>query len=418
MLQSNLFTKTLKENLKQEESLNSQLLLRAGFIDKTMAGVYTFLPLGLRTLRKIENIIREEMNNLGATEMLMPALSPKENWEQTGRLENIDVLFKVQGANEASRKSNKAEYILNSTHEELITPIAQKFALSYKDLPFATYQIQNKYRNEPRPKSGLLRGREFSMKDLYSFHESEEDMKQYYEKVKEAYLTIFKKLDLAKDTYITLASGGDFTTDFSHEFQTECENGEDEIYVCDECKMAINKEVLDRQKVCPKCGKPDLRVAIASEVGNTFPLNIKFSKAFNYYYTDKNGDKQIVYMASYGIGPSRVMGVLAEKFCDDKGVIWPESIAPFKVHLLSFYKNPEAKDLYNKLKENNIEVLFDDREEVSPGQKMAEADLIGCPWRVIISEKTLSENKVELKKRSDKDSELLSLEELIKKVHV
>lgn len=416
MLQSQLFTKTLKENLKQEESLNAQLLSRAGFIHKTMAGVYTFLPLGLRVLNKIENIIRQEMNNLGATEMLMPGLSPKENWEQTGRLNEIDVLFSAQGANEASKKINKAEYVLNSTHEELITPIAQKFALSYKDLPFATYQIQTKYRNEPRPKAGLLRGREFSMKDLYSFHATQEDMQAYYDKVKHSYLNIFDKLGSGEDTYITLAPGGDFTTDFSHEFQTECTNGEDTIHVCDECKIALNQEVLEEQSSCPECGSTDLRQTMASEVGNIFPLNTKFSQAFNYYYTDRNGNKQIVYMASYGIGPSRVMGVMVEKFHDDKGIRWPETISPFQVHLLSFGQNEEARKIYDKLKQENIEVLFDDREEVAPGEKMAEADLIGCTRRVIVSKKTLEQDKLEVKRREEQNSELLSLEELLSKL--
>ncbi|NCD00887.1 prolyl-tRNA synthetase [bacterium] len=417
MKQSQLFTKTIKDLPKDETSLNAQLLLKAGFVEKTMAGVYQFLPLGLKVLVKIENIIREEMNNIGGQEILMSALAPKENWEITGRLETMNVLMKTIGANVESKRINDSEYVLNSTHEEIITPIAKKYALSYKDLPFSAYQIQTKFRNEARPKSGLLRGREFRMKDLYSFHESQEDMEKYYEVVKEAYVKIFDRLGLGKDTYITLASGGDFTTGFSHEFQTECETGEDEIHVCDKCKIALNKEVLERQSVCPECGSKDLRITKASEVGNIFPLNTKFSKAFKYNYINKEGKQEIVYMASYGIGPSRVMGLIVEKFADEKGMIWPEAIAPFKVHLISLNENEEADKIYEKFKEQGIEIIYDDR-DVSTGVKLADADLIGCPYRVVVSSRTLKENKLEFKKRDSEEVELLSKEEVLNKVKI
>jgi prolyl-tRNA synthetase len=415
MKQSALFTKTSKEVAKDEQSLNSQLLIKAGFIDKIMAGVYEFLPLGYRVLKKIEQIIREEMDAIGGQEIFMSALSPKENWQTTNRLNTMDVLFEARGANEDSRRINNSSYILNSTHEEIVTPIAKKFALSYKDLPFAVYQIQTKFRNEPRAKSGLLRGREFIMKDLYSFHVSEEDMKVYYESVKEAYFRIFKRLGIGESTYITLASGGDFTKDFSHEFQTECPTGEDEIYVCDKCKIALNKEVLDRQDHCPECGTKDLRITKASEVGNIFPLNTKFSKAFDYYFTNEKGEKQIVYMASYGIGPSRLMGVIVEKFADDKGLVWSESIAPYSVHLLSLGQNAEADMIYEKLINEGIEVLYDDR-DVSAGVKLADSDLIGCPNRIVISSKTLENNNIEFKKRSQKEAQFLSLDEVLAKL--
>ena len=417
MKQSQLFTKTIKDLPKDETSLNAQLLLKAGFVEKTMAGVYQFLPLGLKVLVKIENIIRKEMNNIGGQEILMSALAPKENWETTGRLETMNVLMKTIGANTESKRINDSEYVLNSTHEEIITPIAKKYALSYKDLPFSAYQIQTKFRNEARPKSGLLRGREFRMKDLYSFHESQEDMEKYYEVVKEAYVKIFNRLGLGKDTYITLASGGDFTTGFSHEFQTECETGEDEIHVCDKCKIALNKEVLERQSVCPECGNKDLRITKASEVGNIFPLNTKFSKAFKYNYINKEGKQEIVYMASYGIGPSRVMGLIVEKFADDKGMIWPEAIAPFKVHLVSLNENEEADKIYEKFKEQGIEIIYDDR-DVSTGVKLADADLIGCPYRVVVSSRTLKEGKLEFKKRDSEEVELLSKEEVLNKVKI
>ncbi len=416
MKQSMLFTKTSKEAPKDEQSLNSRLLVQAGFIDKIMAGVYEFLPLGYRVLKKIEQIIREEMDAIGGQEIFMSALSPKENWQITNRLDSMDVLFEARGANDESRRVNDGSYILNSTHEEIITPIVKKYALSYKDLPFAAYQIQTKFRNEPRPKSGLLRGREFIMKDLYSFHVSEEDMRLYYESVKEAYFRIFKRLGIGDSTYITLASGGDFTKDFSHEFQTECPTGEDEIYVCDKCKIALNNEVLDRQDYCPKCKNKDLRKTKASEVGNIFPLNTKFSKAFDYYFTNEKGEKEIVYMASYGIGPSRLMGVIVEKFADDKGMAWSQEISPYKVHLLSLGEDEEADKIYKKFKMEGIEVLYDNR-DVSAGVKLTDSDLIGCTYRVVISARTKKENKLEFKKRQEKESsQLLSLEEVLKRL--
>ncbi len=416
MKQSQLFTKTTKELPKDEASLNAKLLLRSGFVDKIMAGVYEFLPLGWRVLNKIENIIREEMDKIGGQEMFMSALSPQDNWEKSGRLEKINVLMKTLGANKGSREINNSEYILNPTHEEIITPIVKKHAQSYRDLPFSIYQIQTKFRNEARPKSGLLRGREFRMKDLYSFHTSLSDMQVYYETVKQSYQEIFKRLGISDSTYITLASGGDFTTDFSHEFQTECQTGEDEIYVCDACKLAVNKEVLDRQNICPKCKNKDLRVTKASEVANIFPLNTKFSEAFDYYFTNKEGTKQPVYMASYGIGSSRLMGVIVEKFADQKGMIWPIQIAPFKVHLLSLNKNDEADKIYNKLKDLGIEVLYDER-SVSAGEKLADSDLLGCPFRIVVSAKTLQANKLEFKKRSLAEVLLLDFEEILKKIN-
>jgi prolyl-tRNA synthetase len=415
MKQSALFTKTSKEVAKDEQSLNSQLLIKAGFIDKIMAGVYEFLPLGYRVLKKIEQIIREEMDAIGGQEIFMSALSPKENWQTTNRLDTMDVLFEARGANDESRRVNDGSYVLNSTHEEIITPLVKKFALSYKDLPFAAYQIQTKFRNEPRPKSGLLRGREFIMKDLYSFHVSEEDMRVYYERVKEAYFRIFKRLGIGETTYITLASGGDFTKDFSHEFQTECPTGEDEIHVCDKCKIALNKEVLDRQSTCPECDNKDLRITKASEVGNIFPLNTKFSEAFDYYFTNEKGEKEIVYMASYGIGPSRLMGVIVEKFADDKGMSWSKAIAPYSVHLLSLGENTEADKIYEKLSTEGIEVLYDNR-DVSPGIKLADSDLIGCPNRIVISSKTIKNNNIEFKKRSQAEPQFLSLEEVLAKL--
>ncbi len=570
MRQTSLFSKTVKEVPAGEVSLNSQLLIRAGFIDKTMAGVYTYLPLGWRVLVKIENIIREEMNAIGGQEILMSALSPQWNWEKTERLEKVDVLFQAEGANQASRKKNNSVYILNSTHEEIITPIMEKYVSSYKDLPVAVYQIQAKYRNEPRPKAGLLRGREFRMKDLYSFHKNQEDLYKFYELTKKAYAKIFERMDIGNDTFIALASGGDFTKDYSHEFQTKCENGEDTVFKDPDSGICYNQEVAPSRvslengeedlQALEKVATPDIKtiaklteflgipkekavktllykdeegnfiaaalrgdydineeklfraigfkgfrfadegeiekitsaklgysgliglsedtnvymddslqglknfaiganetdyhynnvnfgqdigepekfydiketkpgdispdsgkvyeVFKASEAGNIFPLNTKFSESFSYYYDDENGHKKPVYMGSYGMGSTRIMGVLAEKFADEKGFRWPESVAPFKVHLLqlpskSQQVKKQAEYIYRKLKDKNIEVLYDDRQDVGAGEKFADADLIGCPYRLVVSEKMIKENKIELKKRNENKERALNLEELI-----
>lgn len=416
MLQSKLFTKTKKETPADEVSKNAILLSRAGFIHKEMAGVYSFLPLGLRVLQKIENIIRSEMETLGR-EVLMPSLSPQELWNQTGRLESVDVLMKTIGANAASLAKSDASYVLNSTHEEVITPLSQEFNQSYKDFPIAYYQIQTKFRNEARAKSGLLRGREFRMKDLYSFHRNEEDLKIYYEEVKKSYHRIFKKLGIGDDTFVTLASGGDFTTDFSHEFQTLCEAGEDMIYLDRASNIAYNKEVVN-DETAQKLGVDfsKMEQVKACEVGNIFPLNIKFSKAFNYTYTDEAGQQQLVYMGCYGIGPSRVMGVIVEKMSDEKGMIWPKEIAPFALHLIAVGDRQskayeESMNLYRQLQERGVEVLFDDR-ELRPGEKFADADLIGIPLRAVISEKTLTHGKIEVKKRNEEEATLVTHAEL------
>lgn len=566
MRYSKIFGKTNKTS-KEYDSVNATLLIKAGFIDQTMAGVYTFLPLGLRVLTKIETIIREEMDKIGS-EMLMSALVPNELWETTGRYEGVDVLFKAEGANKLSQTKNDASYVLSPTHEEAVTPIAKSFNVSYKDLPFAVYQIQTKFRNESRPKSGLMRGREFRMKDLYSFHKSEAELKEYYKVAKEAYFNVFNRVGLGAETYYVAASGGDFTEDFSHEFQTRCDTGEDIIFYSPEDKAAYNREVAPCMAVEPKnqekemgkydevfgeniigvkelceflhttpehttktlfydtdkgpiiaavrgdyevnewklqkaaqvkwvklcepetitkltgaqvgyagivntpkgipvyideavkyltnfetgCNKTnyhavnvnwgrdvqmpevmyDIKLAKegdlytetgkpyevfrASEVGNIFPLNTKFSKAFNYYFTDENGKQQIVYMGSYGIGSSRVMGVIVEKFHDNKGIIWPKQIAPFQVHLVGLNLDDEAirkqaEELYERLKENNFEVLFDDRNDVSAGAKFADADLIGIPVRVVISKKT--NGKVEVKGRTEEKAQMLEENDLV-----
>lgn len=546
---------------------NAKLLIQAGFIHQEVAGVYTILPFGLRVLNKIEVIIREEMDKVGV-EVLMSTLAPVENWQKTGRFFTNDVLMKTTPANEAALAKNDTEYVLGPTQEEIVTPMVQEFARSYKDLPAAVYQIQTKYRNEPRAKSGLLRCREFRMKDLYSFHASEADLKTYYEEVREAYWKVFERLGLGKHTtFLALASGGDFTPDFSHEFQTVCDAGEDILFHVKSKNVTYNREVapskapvmddskeeireredvigkgiigveglakflkitvekttktilfenekgeviaaavrggydINEEKLLKITGAKTLVLASpetvkrvtkaevgyagilnlpdevkiymdesmkgrrnfemganktnfhsininfgrdidepkdfydfktakegdlypetdevyevykAAEVGNIFPLNLKFSKAFGYTYTDQDGSQKPVYMGCYGIGSTRAMGVIVEKFADDKGLVWPTNIAPFQVHLVSIRANDKADEVYKKLQDAGIEVLYDDREDVSVGAKFADADLIGIPVRLVVSPKTGDE--IEWKERSKDVTELVSLDKVIRRL--
>ena len=412
MRQSQLFTKTQKNVAEDEISRNAQLLTRAGYVDRLFAGVYSFLPLGLRVLTNIENIIREEMNRVGAQEILMPALHPKENWVTTGRWDELDVLFKLNGAGDR-------EYALGATHEEIVTPLMKKSVLSYKDLPRAAYQLQTKFRNEIRAKSGILRGREFRMKDLYSFHANQADLDEYYEKVTEAYFRIFTRLGLGETTYLTYASGGTFSK-YSHEFQTATEAGEDLIYICDECKVAINKEVIeDLNSTCPQCKKGNLREAKAIEVGNIFKLSTKYSAPFEFTFVDENNVQQPVLMGCYGIGPSRVLGTIVEVLSDDKGIVWPEEVAPFKVHLISLAQNQEqidqANNLYEELLKRKVSVLYDDRPDARAGEKFADSDLIGIPTRVVISARSLENGGVECKPRNETESTILSVDQFLNK---
>jgi len=401
-------TKTVSSDL---QSKNARLLTQAGFIHQEIAGAYTFLPLGLRVLQKIEQIVREEMDTIGV-ELTMTSLSPKSNWEQTGRIETVDVLMKTSPANAAAKAKNDTEYILNSTHEDMITPLVKMYAQSYKDLPVSVYQIQTKFRNEPRAKSGLLRCREFRMKDLYSFHISEEDLLRFYEEAKVVYTRVYERLGIGESTFITLASGGDFTTNYSHEFQTICEAGEDTIFLDRENNIAYNREVTtpeDSKKLGVDFSK--LEEVRACEVGNIFPLNTKFSKAFDYQYVAEDGTKKPVYMGSYGIGPSRLVGVLVEKFADERGLVWPKAVAPFQVHLIDIQSSERGQEIYDQLTEAGIEVLWDDRDERA-GAKFADADLIGIPVRLVVSAKT--GDKIEMKKRNEDTNTLATMEEVIK----
>jgi prolyl-tRNA synthetase len=570
MKYSKLFGKTRK-NSKDMASKNATLLIRGGFIDQVMAGAYTFLPLGERVLKKIENIIREEMDKIGQ-EMLMTNLSPVENWKQSGRYDTVDILLKAVPANENSADRHNGEYIVNPTNEDVVTPLVRDFITSYKELPVAVYHIQTKFRNEPRAKSGLLRGREFRMKDLYSFHLSLDDFKDYYEKSKEAYWAVFDRLSLSDKTVIAAASGGDFTEEFSHEFQTKCDAGEDLIFQVPSTGECFNKEVapakapefkqdeeqlsleevagegvigvealaeqmglapeqttktlffeddqgmmiaavirgdrdIDEGKLAKVLGisltklklaseelvkkmtgsevgyagllnlSPEARVVVddsvhnlvnfemggnktgvhyknvnwgrdvdapelfydiklakegdlypetgevyetfkACEVGNIFPLMTKFSDAFGFQVTGEDGNLTPVIMGCYGIGSTRVMGVLAEVFGDQNGVIWPEAIAPYKYHIVTIAKSEDdepykqSEQLYKKLVQRGDEVLWDERLNVRPGEKFADADLVGCPIRLVVSPKTLDSGSVEIKLRSESESKLVKLEEV------
>ncbi len=405
MRQSKYFLKTSKTKPAEDTSANAILLEQGGFVQKVMAGVYSYLPLGMNVLRKIENVVREEMDAIGGQEIFMPSLHPKANWETTGRWKEMDVLFKI-------KSQHGYEYALGPTHEEIVTPMAQPIIQSYKDLPLAVYQIQTKFRDEPRAKSGLLRGREFRMKDLYSFHTSSEQLEEYYNNVASpAYAEIFKRLGL--NALYTEASGGSFSK-FSHEYQVEIENGEDTIYVCEKCGMAKNKEVYQEGIECTKCGKTTWRETKASEVGNIFKLETKFSSAFNLQFTDQDGSKKPIIMGCYGIGTSRLMGVIVEKFHDEKGIIWPEAVAPFKVHLISLKgAEKEAENVYQALLKAGLPVLLDDR-DISAGAKFADSDLIGIPYRVIVSPKTIENDSVEIKKRNEGEAKLVKISEIAK----
>lgn len=423
MFQSRLFAKTRREDPKDEVSKNAKLLVRGGFIHKEIAGAYSFLPLGLRVLNKIKKIIREEMNALGAVELELTALQNSALYEKTDRWgdDKVDVWFKT-------KLQAGGELGLGFTHEEAITELLKEHVGSYKDLPIAVYQIQNKFRNEARAKSGLLRGREFLMKDLYSFHTSEEDLDDFYDKVEGAYERIYERLGLGESTYVTFASGGSFSK-YSHEFQTLCEAGEDLVYLSREKKIAINKEVLNEETLSELGLKEtDLEERKAIEVGNIFKLGTKFSQPLGLVFKDKNGEMKPVIMGCYGIGLSRLLGTIVEVKADDKGLVWPRSVAPFDIHLLILGKNTvvpiqagenldnsvvtTALELYQGLKESGSDVLCDDR-ELSVGEKLADADLLGLPYRLVVSDRTLKEGKFELTDRATGETSYLTETELL-----
>lgn len=392
MRQSQLFTKTRFEAPKDEVSKNAELLIRAGFIHKDMAGVYSMLPLGLRVVEKIKKIVREEMNFIGGQEIELMALQEKDVWEKTGRWDDkvVDNWFKTT-------LKNGTELGLAYTHEAALAEVMKEFIFSYRDLPSYPYQFQKKFRNELRAKSGILRGREFLMKDLYSFSATTEDLDVFYEKAIEAYKKIFERLGIADKTYLTLASGGTFGTKYSHEFQTLTPAGEDTIYIDLNKKIAVNKEVLNDETLKELgISRDNLREEKAIEVGNIYKLGDFYSKPLGLFYKDEKGESKPVIMGSYGIGISRLMGTIVEISSDEKGIVWPKAISPFSVHLVATSLNEEvmkyAEEIYSKLQAKGVSVLFDDR-DVRAGEKFADADLIGIPTRVIVGDKALKEAK-------------------------
>ncbi len=408
---SELFTKTTKQIPADEVSKNAQLLIQAGFIHKEMAGVYAYLPLGLSVIEKIKGIAREEMNAIGSQELIMTNLQNPEVWKLTGRWSNeaVDVWFKTA-------LQDDTELGLAWSHEEPIMQMIQKFINSYRDLPASVYQFQTKLRNELRAKSGIMRGREFVMKDMYSLHASQADMDEYYDKAIEAYKKIYNRLGIGDETFVTFASGGAFTK-FSHEFQTICEAGEDTLYINEDKTIAVNEEVLNDAAQEIGIDKNQLKPVTSAEVGNIFKFGTEKSEKLNINFTDPEGSQQPIFLASYGIGITRVMGVIVEKFSDDKGIVWPESVAPAKVYLARLSNIPSvvsaADDLYDQLTKSQVEVLYDDR-DLRPGEKFADADLIGIPYRIVVSEKTVESGKHELKARQENEHQSLGADEIIK----
>lgn len=410
MRYSKLFTKTQKNAPADEVAKNAQLLIRAGYIKKEMAGVYAYLPLGLRVVENIKQIIREEMNAISGQELIMTNLQPRETWETTTRWDDavVDVWFKTH-------LKDETEVGLAWSHEEPIMELMRQYIKSYKDLPISVYQFQTKLRNELRAKSGIMRGREFVMKDMYSLHASAEDLDTYYNMVAEAYKRVYDRLGIGNETYMTFASGGAFTK-FSHEFQTVCEAGEDTLYLHRGKNIAVNEEVLDQAVKDLGIDKSELEKVKSAEVGNIFNFGTEKAEQMDTGFTDKDGKKRPIYLASYGIGVTRVMGVIVEKMADEKGIIWPDNIAPAQVHLISLGANEAAEKLYQTLQEKGVEVLYDDRDERA-GEKFADADLIGIPHRIVVSQKTLEQGGLEYKSRSEESAQIISEEELFMKLN-
>lgn len=413
MRQSQLFTKTRKEVPSDEIAKNAKLLIQAGYVHKEMAGVYSFLPLGLRVMNKIIGIIREEMNAVGGQELHLTALQDPNVWQKSGRWsdEAVDNWFKT-------KVKVGGEVGLAFTHEEPLTRIMKDHIRSYKDLPFSAYQFQTKFRNETRAKSGILRGREFLMKDMYSFSRHEKEHEVFYKKAIDAYKKIFTRSGIGEETYLTFSSGGSFSK-YSHEFQTLTLAGEDTIHLCEKCSVAVNEEIIKDQSACPECGNKKLAKKTSVEIGNIFTLGTRFSEVLDLAYLDEKGEKQFVFMGSYGIGPGRIMGTIVELLSDEKGIVWPAAIAPFQVHLISIIGangedvRKEGDGLYERLMKKGIDVLYDDR-DIRPGEKFADSDLIGIPTRVVISEKTIKSGRLEVKGRKTDTVQMLSEPDFLK----
>ena len=407
MRQSQLFTKTRKEAPADEVAKNAQLLIRAGFVHKEMAGAYDLLPLGLRVIERIKAIVRDEMNALGAQEMIMTGIQNKDVWTPTGRWddERVDVWFKAP-------LHAGGTVGFGWSHEEPITAMMQHYISSFRDVPQYVYQFQTKLRNELRAKSGLMRGREFLMKDMYSYSADAESHEAFYQQAIDAYLRVFDRLGVGDDTFVTFAAGGAFT-EFSHEFQTICDAGEDTIYIHREKNIAINEEVYS-EETCRELGvaMDELEKVQTAEVGNIFNFGTEKCEEMGLYFTDESGKNVPVHLGSYGIGITRMMGVIAEKFADDKGLVWPVSIAPFFVHLISLGDISESEPLYTMLSEEGIDVLWDDR-EVRAGEKFNDADLIGIPFRIVVSQKSREQGGYEVKKRTEDEAQIIAEADII-----
>lgn len=410
---SQLFTKTLKNAPSDEVAKNAQLLIRAGFIHKVMAGVYAYTPLGLRVVENIKQVVREEMNAINSQELIMTNLQPKEVWESTTRWDDavVDVWFKT-------KLKDETEVGLAWSHEEAIMDMMRRFITSYKDLPVSVYQFQTKLRNELRAKSGIMRGREFVMKDMYSLHASAEDLDRYYNEVIEAYKRVYDRLGIGEDTFVTFASGGAFTQ-FSHEFQTICEAGEDVLYVHRDKNIAVNEEVLDEAVKELGIDKSELEKVKSAEVGNIFNFGTDKAEQMNMRFAGEDGKERPLYLASYGIGITRVMGVIIEKFADERGIVWPEAVAPARVIIVRLSDDQAvvaaADELYEELQAKGVEVLYDDR-DARAGEKFADADLIGIPHRVVVSTRLIQADEFEYKLRTSDKAEMLSRAEVLAKV--
>lgn len=406
-----LFTKTSKTAPADEVAKNAQLLIRAGYVYKEMAGVYAYLPLGLRVIEKIKQIVREEMDAIDSNELIMTGLQRKDIWEKTNRWSDdvVDIWFKTA-------LQDGTELGLGWSHEEPIVEMMKQYVQSYKDLPVSLYQFQTKLRNELRAKSGIMRGREFVMKDMYSFHATKEDLEAYYQRAIEAYMRVYDRLGIGKDTYVTFASGGAFTK-FSHEFQTICDAGEDIIYLHREKNIAVNEEVIDEAVKELGISRDELEKVKTAESGNIFNFGTQKTDEMGLYYTGEDGKEHSLYIGSYGIGITRAMGVIVERMSDDKGIVWPESIAPYAVYLVSIGKEGavEADKLYDELTARGIEVLYDDRDE-RPGTKFADAELMGIPTRVTVSDRGVEAGTYEYTKRASGETNILTRDELLAKL--
>lgn len=407
------FTRTLKEAPADEVARNAQLLIRAGFVYKVMAGVYAYTPLGLRVVEKIKQIVREEMDSLGAQELIMTNLQPKDPWEMTTRWDEkvVDIWFKTH-------LQDGTELGLAWSHEEAILDMMRQYVKSYKDLPAKVYQFQTKLRNEVRAKSGIMRGREFLMKDMYSLHATAEDLDTFYQATIDAYMRAYRRLGIGDDTYVTFASGGAFTK-FSHEFQTVCEVGEDTIYLHRGKNIAVNEEVLNEATLAELgISRDELEAVKSVEVGNIFNFGTEKCEQMQVFFTDQDGKQQPAYLGSYGIGITRMMGILVEKFADDRGIVWPEAVAPAKVYLVRIggeAATQEADRLYEELESKGVAAIYDDRDE-RPGVKFADAELMGIPYRITVSDRNLAEGKYEMTVRNSGETNLLTREELLAKL--